>query len=80
MSNNLMQNLDFLSSVLIDTIVFTHFHILFGKPPLNMAVNHMESDRTGFWGDGSIKFILNVPHPSGYGGKVVHYSPESIRS
>ena len=33
MSNNLLQNLDFLSSVLIDRIVFTDFHILIGKPP-----------------------------------------------
>ena len=33
MSNNLLQNLDFLSSVLIDIIVFTDFHVLIGKLP-----------------------------------------------
>ena len=47
---------------------------------LNMAVNHMEPDRTRFLGDGSIKIVLNVPHPSGFGGKVVHYRRVSVHS
>ena len=46
MSNNLLQNLDFLSSVLIDIIVFTDFHVLIGKLPEGSSkINRLSLNR-----------------------------------